>query len=120
MKTNSLVAYFRTHRLLAFGLIALGFGLIALLLAEPLPLGVDWVFFFRPAALKLLMFQSPYDVWGFPSPPWALLPMLPFAILPSALGRAGWLVLSWACLPGASIGWGLNRWRWPHSSLRHW
>jgi hypothetical protein len=94
MKANTFTDYLRTHRLLAIALVLVAFVLCTLLLANRLPPGVDWTYYFQPAALKLLLFQSPYDIWGFPSPPWALLPMLPFAILPQALGRAGWFVLS--------------------------
>jgi hypothetical protein len=94
MKADTFSTYLKTHRLLAIGLVLVAFVLCTLLLANRLPPGIDWNYYFQPAALKLLMFQSPYDIWGFPSPPWALLPMLPFAILPSALSRAGWFVLS--------------------------
>ena len=94
MTNNSVAAYFKGHRVPAIGLIAIGLILVTLLLAGRLPPGIDWAFYFQPAALKLLMFQSPYVIQGFPSPPWALLPMLPFAILPPAISRAGWLVLS--------------------------
>ncbi len=94
MNMDLIAPYFKTRRIVTFGLIAIGLVLCTLLLADRLPSGIDWALYFQPAALKLLMFQSPYDIVGFPSPPWALLPMLPFAILPPAISRAGWFVLS--------------------------
>lgn len=94
MKANTVAACLKTRRAATIVLALLSFAAATLLLANRLPGGVDWAHFFQPAALKLLMFQSPYDIWGFPSPPWALLPMLPFAILPPAISRAGWFVLS--------------------------
>ncbi len=64
------------------------------LLASWLPPAVDWHLFFRPAAQELLHGRSPYTVEGFPSPPWALLPMLPLALLPEHVGRALFFILS--------------------------
>jgi hypothetical protein len=104
MTSNALITYFKTHRVLTIALIVIVFVLLTLLLANRLPPGIDWNYYFQPAALKLLMFQSPYDIWGYPSPPWALLPMLPFAILPQALSRAAWFVLSLAM-----FAWGIYR-----------
>lgn len=104
MKADTITAYLKTHRVVAIALALLAFAAATLLLANRLPRGIDWAFYFQPAALKLLMFQSPYDIWGFPSPPWALLPMLPFAILPPAISRAGWFVLSFIM-----FGWSIYR-----------
>jgi hypothetical protein len=53
-----------------------------------LPQGVDWHLAFRPAALNLLAGRSPYEVNGFFNAPWAVLPLLPIALLPENLGRA--------------------------------
>lgn len=53
-----------------------------------LPPKIDWVDVMRPATLALLRGQSPYSVDLYFNPPWALLPILPFAILPPALGNA--------------------------------
>ncbi len=58
------------------------------LFAIALPPAVDWDTVFRPAALKLASGQSPYGVTGFFNPPWALIPLIPIAILPIRLGRA--------------------------------
>ncbi len=84
----------KTHRVLVIILVGVALIGVTLLLAKRLPPGIDWNLFFRPAALELLSFRSPYNVWGFPSPPWALLPMLPLAILPQEVGRAAWFLLS--------------------------
>ncbi|MBK8987881.1 MAG: hypothetical protein IPM39_17735 [Chloroflexi bacterium] len=73
------------------GLLAL---VLVFLLAAWLPPAVDWHLYFRPAAQELLHGRSPYTVEGFPSPPWALLPMLPLALLPEHVGRALFFVLS--------------------------
>jgi hypothetical protein len=53
-----------------------------------LPPGVDWHLAFRPAARNLLAGRSPYAVDGFFNAPWALLPLLPIAVLPENIGRA--------------------------------
>ncbi len=47
-----------------------------------LPLGVDWIRWFRPATLEFLAGRSPYTVEGYFNPPWLLIPLIPFAILP--------------------------------------
>ncbi len=56
--------------------------------------GVDWESAFRPAARTLLALRSPYDVEGYFNAPWAVLPLIPLAVLPDALGRAALLVVS--------------------------
>jgi hypothetical protein len=52
------------------------------------PRGVDWHTAFRPATLELLSGRSPYNIQGFFNPPWTLLPLIPFAVLPENVGRA--------------------------------
>lgn len=49
---------------------------------------------FRPAARLLLELKSPYSTPGFYNPPWALLPLLPFALLPASLGAAFLFVIN--------------------------
>ena len=67
-----------------------------------LPLGDDWPTFFRPATLMLLRGQSPYSVGiGFYNPPWALLPLVPMALLPFQWGR---LVLFFVSLAAFAYG----------------
>ncbi len=63
------------------------------LAAVYLPEGIDWHYTFRPASLALLSGRSPYVLEGFFGAPWAVLPLLPFAILPENIGRAGLFVL---------------------------
>ncbi len=59
-----------------------------------LPGGVDWSNTFRPAAEKILALRNPYEISGLVCAPWALLPVLPVAILPERLGRAVFLLTS--------------------------
>lgn len=65
--------------------------------ARILPRGVDWYTAFRPASLAMMSGQSPYTVPGFHNPPWTLLPILPFAILPEAVGRGAIAVIGLLC-----------------------
>ncbi len=59
------------------------------LAAERLPQGVDWTDTFYPAIQAVVTGHSPYaTVPSFFMAPWALLPMLPLAWLPAAVGRA--------------------------------
>jgi hypothetical protein len=46
----------------------------------------DWEMFYRPATLALVNGESPYDIKGFPAPPWSLIPLIPFALLPEKVG----------------------------------
>ena len=62
-----------------------------------LPPGVDWHTAFRPAALALLEGQSPYVVKGYLNAPWALIPLLPLALLPETVGRAVLVLISLVC-----------------------
>ena len=59
---------------------------VYLIVASQIPVGVDWKNYFRPAALELLKGHSPYTVYGYYNPPWALLPLIPFALLPETTG----------------------------------
>lgn len=61
-----------------------------------MPIPYDWVWAFKPAALALLAGQSPYTITSekFYNAPWALLPLVPIALLPDALGCAVIIVLS--------------------------
>lgn len=69
-------------------LFAGGFILLAVSGALFLPEGVDWSWVVRPGCLALLRGESPYEtVAYFGFPPWALLPFIPLALLPEAVGR---------------------------------
>jgi len=57
-----------------------------------IPSPTDWVNAYRPACLRLLSGESPYAAppgeSGFFNPIWALIPLLPIAILPPVIGEA--------------------------------
>ena len=59
-----------------------------------MPGAVDWDATFLPAILTILQAGNPYSVPGFYNPPWALLPLIPFALLPYDLGRIALLLIS--------------------------
>lgn len=59
-----------------------------------LPPAIDWYAVIRPATLTLLSGRSPYTVADFSYPAWALIPLMPLAILPEAVGRAVLLFVS--------------------------
>jgi hypothetical protein len=52
-----------------------------------LPPDVDWSQTYRPAILALFSGQSPYQA-GLNNPPWALVPLIPMALLPVRIARA--------------------------------
>jgi hypothetical protein len=66
----------------------------------------DWNKSYRPAALLLLAGRSPYEVPLFYNPPWTLLAVLPFALLPPAAGRAAFLVVSLVAYGYAGVRFG--------------
>ncbi len=69
-----------------------------------LPVG-DWEGVFRPAVLALLNGQDPYQS-VFYNPPWLLAPLIPFAVLPSFMGRILLLIVSLSAF--AFVGWKLK------------
>ncbi len=59
--------------------------------------GVHWNGIFRPLALGLIRGDNPYTSDAYFNPPWALIPIIPFALLPSRLGFALYASVSmWA------------------------
>jgi len=65
------------------------FAAVAFAIYDVLPVHTHWHEIFRPAALALLRGVSPYQIASnFFNPPWALIPLLPFAVLPEAIGNA--------------------------------
>jgi hypothetical protein len=61
----------------------------------PLPFyGFDWQFTFYHAARMLLTGHNPYLVPTFNNPPWALLPLIPFALFPESIGTTLYFVFS--------------------------
>lgn len=85
----------RQITLIALGVIAI---VLVVVMTYALPSAVDWHTAFRPAALAVLRGKSPYSVYGYFNAPWALLPLLPLAILPEEVGRALLVVISLAVL----------------------
>lgn len=79
--------------------------LVGLLLAFIflLPQGVDWHAAFRPAALALLSGRSPYSVSGYFNAPWTLIPLLPFAVMPEAVGRGALALAGLLCFAYAAV-----------------
>jgi len=71
--------------------------LIASIVISPLvPSAIDWRTVFRPATLEALRGRSPYTIPGYYYPPWALLPLVPFALLPEAVGRVLLIIVALA------------------------
>jgi hypothetical protein len=52
-----------------------------------IPIGFDWLNTYAPAALAVWHGQSPYSVPIYFAAPWATLPLIPFALMPYAVGR---------------------------------
>jgi hypothetical protein len=75
------------YPLIAAGLIGLG---ITAYFVLPDP--VDWAIFYRPATLALLAGKSPFTVGSYFNPPWILLPLIPFALLPYKISNAALFV----------------------------
>lgn len=73
---------------LRFLLIGIGLILLIVCAYEFLPVGVDWDLTYRPATLALLQGHSPFSVDVYYAVPWAVIPLIPFALLPIKLGRA--------------------------------
>jgi len=67
-------------------------GVVLLLLvivgAKFLPTALDWHLFFRPAVYAVFQGESPYTIIGFFNPPWTILPITPFALIPEPYDRA--------------------------------
>lgn len=54
-------------------------------LLRPQTFGGDWIMAFRPAIMEMFAGRSPFSVPGFLHPPWMLVLMAPFALLPFPL-----------------------------------
>jgi hypothetical protein len=79
------------YPILLFTLIAAG---LVWVVAAYLPFGDDWHHTFRPVALNLISGRSPYVYETFYNPPWAVVPLVPLALLPENVGRALLLLIS--------------------------
>jgi hypothetical protein len=71
-----------------------------------IPDGSDWTNVYRPAARLLLSGKSPYQYGGFFNPPWVLLPLLPFCMLPARVGGTFLFILNFSSI--AFCGWKLG------------
>ena len=67
---------------------------LSFLIAPYLQGGIDWYETFYPAGRAALAGKSPYTVAGFCNVPWAILPILPFTLLPIEVGRAAFMLFS--------------------------
>ncbi len=47
----------------------------------------DWKKVYQPAALAMVHGKSPYSIEVFFAPPWSVIPLIPFAILPEKVGE---------------------------------
>jgi hypothetical protein len=75
-----------------------------------LPVGLDWRDTYRPAALAMLRGESPFSVEIYYAAPWALIPLMPFALMPYAIGRAGVFVLGLAAFAFTAHRMGARGW----------
>jgi len=76
--------------LLYFALLT-SFALVTWFWYTYMPMRSHWPEIFRPAIYKIFSFQTPYTNPLFYNPPWALIPLMPFALLPE---RLGWALLA--------------------------
>lgn len=81
------------YPILALLLIAIGAGI-----GIVLPDAIDWSTAFRPAVFEVLSGRSPYTIPNFFNPPWALLPLVPLALLPEWMGRGMLFVISFLAM----------------------
>jgi hypothetical protein len=85
----------QTRNRIGIGLIALIAIAIYIAVTIRIPEGPDWHATYRAGALAVITGQSPYVVVEyFFAPPWAVLPLIPLAILPEVIGRGLFFVLS--------------------------
>jgi hypothetical protein len=91
---------------IVLGLLAGAAAAIALA-AAVLPPAIDWDRHYVPAIQALVAGRSPYAGTGFVNPPWALLPLLPFAADVTA-GRAALFVLALGVYAVVAVRWGAS------------
>jgi hypothetical protein len=70
----------------------------------------DWEHFFRPATLLLIQGKNPFAVWGFFSPPWALIPLITFAVLPAGVGLLLYAMIALLIFAVAAYRFGAKPW----------
>lgn len=87
------------NRYLLWGVLLAAGVIIVIGLATVLPSGIDWRETYRPATRAVFSGRNPYDADIAPNAPffaapWAAVILLPLALLPLELGRAGLFVVS--------------------------
>jgi hypothetical protein len=87
----------RSVNVYAVALLGIAIAALAVWLASFIP-NADWSGTYQGVGSLLLHGRSPYEQPLFVNPPWAAILILPFAVLPPALGRGALLVVSLAAL----------------------
>lgn len=77
-----------SSRYITYALTAVGLLILGVIAYFVLPDPVDWAVFYRPATLALLAGKSPFTIGSYFNPPWILLPLIPFALLPYKVSNA--------------------------------
>jgi len=84
---------------------------ILLMAVSPyLPVGIDWHNTYRPAALAMLQGKSPFSIEIYYAAPWALVPLMPFAVMPYWLGRLGVFILGLCAFAFTAYRLGARNW----------
>jgi hypothetical protein len=83
------------RKIFALSCASVSLALLAIIYANlPIEHSWDWSNYFRPATLRLLSGQSPYHLKNFYNPPWTLIPLIPFALLPDKLSAGVFFIAS--------------------------
>jgi len=61
-----------------------------------LPEPIDWIRTYKPATRELIAFRTPYSIASFFNPPWILIPLIPFSLLPEKIGNGLLFVVSFS------------------------
>lgn len=69
-------------------LICVVFVLTTIAIYYAFPVRNHWAEIYRPAALRIIRGENPYVGLNYFNPPWALIPLIPLAILPIRVGNA--------------------------------
>lgn len=83
----------------------------------PIVAWADFKRVFLPAARLWLSGQSPYVIPDFVSPPWSLIPVLPFVLIPDNWAALLWICLSAVCIY-ASLDMAAKAFGWPQDRHR--
>lgn len=100
MRTNDTILpifhALKHKRFIRYFIYVLSAGLLAAVYIVIFPFitsGRDWTVWYRPAILHLLSGESPYTI-PIANPPWALIPLIPLALLPPMVGAVIQVVAS--------------------------